>query len=437
MPDPTTSLHDIPEAVLWEDGMLLSPQHFQQGAQRQEELLHYHIGLELPYHWGIVRLVWDESQLTRGLLRVRTLEAVMPDGMAVRHHREATLEVDLSGHAEKARIAPVRVWLTVPARRGAGEPWLGSMHRTVPTEGDRAVDEHTGEEIVIRRARPVLRLEAGPRPGNGYVSLPLAEVQVSEEAFKVTGYVPPLLRCSPETQPYQWCASLAQKTRNRATELAQRGVASETVHRSVRVMAGALPPFEAVIQTGRAHPFTLYHALCAFAGWLAGAVPGTVPPAFPAYDHENLDKTFRAVGHFATGLLNRMAETRQTQRFVLHAGGFRLPVLNAEWIRPEGLVVGLLAAEGASEEAAVAWMSGAVIGSEEQMEMLRARRETGAPRARVTDSARLKMAPGKREVLFTVTPDRDFVAAGQPLVIVNPRDPSGEQRPAAAFLYTV
>lgn len=437
MPDPINSLHEIPEAVLWEDGMLLSPQHFQQGAQRQEELLHYHIGLDMPYHWGVVRLVWDEGQLAGNLLRVRALEAVMPDGMAVRHHPRETLEVDLTEHAEKARIAPVRVWLTVPARRGAGEPWQGSLQRTAPTEGDRAVDEHTGEEIVIRRARPVLRLEAGPRPANGYVSLPLAEVQVSEEAFKLTGYVPPLLRCSEDTQPYQWCMSLAQKTRNRATELAQRGVASDAVHRSVRVMAGALPPFEAVIQTARAHPFTLYHALCAFAGWLAGAIPGTVPPVFPAYDHENLDVSFRTVGRFATGLLNRMAETRQTQRFVLHAGGFRLPVLNAEWVRPEGLVVGLLAAEGASEDAAVAWMSGAMIGSEEQMEMLRARRITGAPRARVTDSARLKMAPGKREVLFTVTPDRDFLAAGQPLVIVNPRDPSGEQRPAAAFLYTV
>ncbi|HLL84046.1 MAG TPA: type VI secretion system baseplate subunit TssK, partial [Longimicrobium sp.] len=213
MPDPTNSLHDIPEAVLWEDGMLLSPQHFQQGAQRQEELLHYHIGLEMPYHWGVVRLVWDEGQLARNLLRVRALEAVMPDGMAVRHHLEHTLEVDLTEHAEKARINPVRVWLTVPGRRGAGEPWQGSLQRTVPTEGDRAVDEHTGEEIIIRRARPVLRLEAGPRPGNAYVSLPLAEVQVSEEAFKVTGYVPPLLRCSAETQPYQWCVSLAQKTR--------------------------------------------------------------------------------------------------------------------------------------------------------------------------------------------------------------------------------
>lgn len=435
MPDPTSSLHEIPEAVLWEEGMLLSPQHFQQGAQRQEELLHYHMALDTPYHWGVVRVEWDEAELP--LLRVRALEVVMPDGLAVRHYAGERLEVDLASHEKTARLGPVRVWLTVAARRSPGEPWQGSIPRTAPTEGDRAADEHTGEEIVVRRARPVLRLEAGDRPGNAYVSLPLAEVQFSEEAFKRTSYVPPLLRCSAGSDPFRWCSSLAQKTRNRATELAQRGGASEAVQRSIRAMAGALPPFEAVINSARAHPFTLYHALCAFAGWLAGAVPGTVPPPFPAYDHEKLADSFRAVGRFATGLLDRMAETRKTQRFVPHAGGFRLPVLNEEWIRPEGLVVGLLAAEGASEEAAVAWMDGATIGSEEQMGMLRARRMSGAPRDRVTDSARFRMAPGKREVLFTVTADDDFVTPGKPLVIVNPSDPAGEQRPAGAFLYTL
>jgi type VI secretion system protein ImpJ len=438
LPDSTSPLREIPEAVLWEEGMLLSPQHFQQEAQRQEELLHYHLGLDSPYHWGIVRLRWDKAQLASKVLRVHTLEAVMPDGLAVHHYAEQRLEVDLSPHEKTARIDPVRVWLTVPARRGPGEPWQGSNHRTAPTDGMGAIDDYTGEEINVRRARPVLRLAAGPRPGNSYVALPVAEVQVVEEAFTVSGsYVPPLLRCSAGSDPYQRCSTLAQRTRNRATELAQRGVASEAVHRAVRVMAGALPPFEAVINSGRAHPFTLYHALCTFAGWLAGAIPGSVPPAFAPYDHENPGESFRAVESFAAGLLGRMAETRQTQRFVLHEGGFQLPELKAEWVRPEGLIVGLLAAEGTSEDAAVAWMKAALIGSRDKMEMIRTQRTRGAPRVQVTDSGRLKMTPGRREVIFAVTPDADFVVAGKPLVIVNPTDPAGAQRPAAAFLYTL
>ncbi len=32
---------DVPADVLWHEGMLLSPQHFQQSALRFERLLHY------------------------------------------------------------------------------------------------------------------------------------------------------------------------------------------------------------------------------------------------------------------------------------------------------------------------------------------------------------------------------------------------------------
>lgn len=438
MPDPTSSLHDIPEAVLWEEGMLLSPQHFQQGAQRQEELLHYHVGLDTPYHWGIVRLKWDKAQLPGKVLRVHTLEAVMPDGLAVHHYPDEILQVDLAPHEKTARIDPVRVWLTVPARRSPGEPWHGSIHRTAPTESDRAVDEYTGEEITVRRARPVLRLTAGPRPGNAYVSLPVAEVRVVEEAFTVSSsYVPPLLRCSTGSAPYQRCSELALRTRNRANDLAQRGVASDAVHRSIRVMAGALPPFEAVIKSARAHPFTLYHALCTFAGWLAGAGQPVVPPDFDAYDHENLGASFARVEEFASGLLKSMAETRQTHRFDKHGGGFRLPVLAEEWVRPDGLIIGLLAAEGSTEEAAAVWMSEATIGSEERLPELRVTRVQGAERIRVTSAARLKMTPGRREVLFRVKADAATVIPGKPLVITHPGDPAGDRRPAAAYLYSV
>ena len=316
-----TSLQAIPEAVLWEEGMLLSPQHFQQAARRQEEILHYHLHLAAPFQWGIVDVEWDQTLLARKLLRVRRLEAVMPDGLGVRHHTEETLQVDLTEHLAEARLRPVTIWLTVPAQRGADHPWEGSLGRTRPTEGAQTVDDNTGQSVLVRRARPVLKLEAGPRPGNAYAALPVARLEVRDEALALTEYVPPLLTCRPGSEPYLLCADLAHRVRQRASDLAQRGVASEDVHRSVRVMAGALPPFEAVLRSGRPHPFALYHALCAFVGWLAGAIPGKVPPAFSGYDHEDLLASFGELDAEADTILGGMAKTRKTQRFELHQGG--------------------------------------------------------------------------------------------------------------------
>lgn len=436
MYDPITPLQAIPEAVLWEEGMLLSPQHFQQAARRQEEILHYHVHLSAPFQWGVVDLEWDRTLLARNLLRVTRLEAVMPDGLAVRHHPRDTLQVDLKAHLGDARIGPVAIWLTVPAQRGADHPWQGSLERTRPTEGAPTVDENTGEAVIVRRARPVLRLEAGARPSNAYVTLPVARLEIRDEALAITDFVPPLLCCTRESEPFQLCDALAQRTRQRASDLAQRGVASEEVHRSVRVMAGALPPFEAVLHTERPHPFTLYHALCAFVGWLAGAIPGKVPPAFTGYDHENPGAAFHEVIAYANSLLSGMAQTRRNERFDIHGGGFRLPILRAEWVHPEGLVVGLLAPEGKSEADIAAWMAECKIASEGRMEALQYQRVSGAARDAVTNPARFRMSPGKGEALFRVIADDDFVEVGKPLVIVNPNDPAGKRRPAAASLYT-
>ena len=73
--------HDLPGAIQWHEGMLLAPQHFQQLSIRHEELLHYHLMMISPFHWGIRRLKIDQVLLIEGTLRVQELEAIMPDGL--------------------------------------------------------------------------------------------------------------------------------------------------------------------------------------------------------------------------------------------------------------------------------------------------------------------------------------------------------------------
>ena len=47
---------DIPDAVLWHEGMLLGPQHFQLASRRTEQLVAYLAAATLPYRWGLRRL---------------------------------------------------------------------------------------------------------------------------------------------------------------------------------------------------------------------------------------------------------------------------------------------------------------------------------------------------------------------------------------------
>ena len=68
------SAHDLPGAIQWHEGMLLSPQHFQQLSLRQEELLAYHLRMFAPFHWGVTHLKHDAVMLVSGAYRITELE---------------------------------------------------------------------------------------------------------------------------------------------------------------------------------------------------------------------------------------------------------------------------------------------------------------------------------------------------------------------------
>lgn len=60
-----TPLSTIPDAILWHEGMLLRPEHFEQMTSRQELLLQHHAS-SAPFAWGISRMLVDEAALLQG-----------------------------------------------------------------------------------------------------------------------------------------------------------------------------------------------------------------------------------------------------------------------------------------------------------------------------------------------------------------------------------
>jgi len=426
----------IPDEVMWEEGMLLAPQHFQQLSIRTEELLHYHVRAASPFHWGVRRM--RSEVMPGGVFRVTELEAVMPDGLPVVHRgtgKEA-LEIDVRKLADEARPNPVTVWLCVPVRRPEGEPFEGSLRRYEPLEASDVVDENTGQgKHPVRRLRPRVSLQAGATPSGAYVSFPLARVTVADDKLAPTEYEPPRLGITPGTFPYDDCRELARRIRRKAEVLARRGDDSERTETQVRALSAGLPQIEALLDAPPGtHPFGLYTAACALAGAVAGTARRTVPGPFPAYDHDDPRSSFAPVLAFCEQALERVSETHVGVPFAAEGEGFSL-VLREEWLRG-GLTVGVLAQGGGTEMEAAEWLAECRIASAGRMDSVRDRRMAGAPREQIRDTGRLGFVPERGEVLFRIEADPDAIAAGEALVVVNPRDPSGRRRPRAMVLYT-
>jgi type VI secretion system protein ImpJ len=84
--------------VLWGEGLLLRPQHFQRQDQYHEHRLHKSIAAVHPYAWGVERLEVDRDGLKSNVLRILALSLRFQDGELVDApgHDELPPTVDLA-----------------------------------------------------------------------------------------------------------------------------------------------------------------------------------------------------------------------------------------------------------------------------------------------------------------------------------------------------
>ncbi|TMK23640.1 MAG: hypothetical protein E6G62_11455 [Actinobacteria bacterium] len=186
---------EIPESIQWHEGLLLTPQHFQQLSLRHEALLQYVASSIAPYNWGVRYLKIDPASLAAGTLRVLELEAVMPDSLVVGFglRRGEELQVDLTQYAEQLKERALTVHLAVAARE-SDVLSRGDIARYDSVEGEPVPDENTGEGTLrIPRLRPRLRLLVADSPPKKYVGLPVARVYCRDETFTLTDFIPPSL----------------------------------------------------------------------------------------------------------------------------------------------------------------------------------------------------------------------------------------------------
>ena len=86
-----------------------------------------------------------------------------------------------------------------------------------------------------------------------------------------------------------------------------------------------------------------------------------------------------------------------------------------------------------SDTDTVAWIHENLICTESHLEGARKRRVLGLARKQVPESDGL--VPGRGMVLFELEADRDFIVAGEHLVLTRSEDRPGEERPVEILLY--
>jgi type VI secretion system protein ImpJ len=447
------------EGMLWHDGLLLAPLHFEQLTQRHEELVAYHVRSGFQYAWGVRRLALQAGRLAQGMVALEQLEAVMPDGLLVSHNAgDAPLQLvagDAMLEALRAPGARCTVYLAVPAQgKTAGRARLRSVER---------------DDEELCRVQPNARLvaEADLSPGTE-TSLPLLQLKFEKQQLQVEAFLPPLLDIDHvplDGQPSLRSSAMALYRRLADTERQLAAVAAECQERLRRLelreqlhcLSAGMPQLGGTLMLDAVTPLQLYMSLLQVLGHLALLRKLSEPaPEAPPYQHRNLRRTFDLLFALADARLDTIE--RRCAELVFDRGGqgFSL-LLDSALLQGwpsrhlvagngiEGPAVLLAGVRGLAPEVAQQWMATATIACEAQLEDVRERRVRGAVRYCVDADGGLVLLAAEHDpmaatgaptlaidaeglrtagtVLFAITPEPQLLRAGQKLVLEAPGGP--------------
>ncbi len=433
----------VEDRIQWHEGMLLAPQHFQQTSARLDSLVAWHTLLAAPFSWGVRRLRIDAGLLPAGLVRVQELEAIMPDGTSVSFQADnalhGALELKLAPFADELGHGPLDFYLVLPLTKNMRDKGSPARFRSVASP---QVDDEVSEAMPadVPRLLPNLSLVAGGVPSGLYTYLRLGTVFKDNELIKMGDDLPALIEMPKEGELWDRVSAFVGQLRGKAAFVAKQTAvpSSKTEDRlayleqreRLRNLMTGLPQMEAVLRTPSLHPYALYLALCALLGPLSMLKPGALPPVPPPYDHANPLSVLNPVLEALQDSLLEISQEYREHKFEYRHGAFEIG-LQPEWVDKQ-LVVGL---RGQPEKDLVAWMSGAIVGSQSAYASLRERRVLGALRSHIEVSQELGVRASSGYTLFSIQTSAALTLAGEPLIVSNSTESASAQRPQEMVLF--
>lgn len=320
--------------VIWNEGMLLTPHHFQQWDNYYEELLNSRLASLLPYEWGVLDLQLNDEALANGSCEVVRCSAVMPDGLVVNIPQS-----DAAPAPRRSRdfFGPgterLGLYLAVPSKRAgranfqtAGGPQAATTRYW--QEAGEVPDETTGQnqqEVAFARSNLRLMFEGEGEGLTGYNSIKVAElVRTTAGVVYNEHYIPPALNVTASP----WLTgllrqgleiliakgnSLSEQRRQRTTSLADFTTSEVAVFWLLHTVNASIPVLNHLRETALVHPERLYTELAGLVGRLMTFSTERQPQQIVHYYHDDLYRTFSELFKELRVLLETVIPTRCVQ----------------------------------------------------------------------------------------------------------------------------
>ena len=316
--------------IVWNEGMLLTPHHFQQWDNYHEDLLNSRIRSIAPFGYGILELQFNNEAIANANFQITNCRAVMPDGLVVNvPDAESVPDVRPVGGHFAAEAEKRGVHLAIPAMKSgeanfqANGAKAGANLRYLQ-EGVLVKDETSGtNEQPLAYAKSNLRIIFDDELRDGYTSIKIAELvrTPTGQLRSSDTYIPPILNVSGSP----WLSnmlrqlveilntksgSLGEQRRQRREGLADFTTSDAGIFWLLHTINSSIPAMSHFFRSPLLHPEALYLKMAGLAGQLLTFSMEYHPKDIVKYDHDDLYFTFHSLFEMLRELLEKVIPSR-------------------------------------------------------------------------------------------------------------------------------
>jgi type VI secretion system protein ImpJ len=316
--------------IVWNEGMLLTPHHFQQWDNYYEELLNSRIQSAMQYEYGVLDLQINNEAVANGNFQISNCRAVLTDGLMVNvPDAEAVPDLRPVGNHFPAEAQKLGVHLAIPAKKNGEANYQAngakaSSNLRYLQEGVMVKDETTGtNEQPLAYAKSNFRIIFDDELRDGFTSIKIAELErtptgqlkISEE------YIPPILKVSASV----WLSnllrqlveilitksgSLGEQRRQSKASLADFTTSEVAVFWLLHTINASIPTMAHFFRSPVLHPERLYLEMAGLVGKLMTFSVDSHPKDIIKYDHDDLYLTFFTLSAQLKDLLETVIPSR-------------------------------------------------------------------------------------------------------------------------------
>jgi type VI secretion system protein ImpJ len=316
--------------VVWNEGMLLTPQHFQQWDNYHEDLLSSRVRSILPFEYGVLDLQINREAIANGNFQLTGCRAVLPDGLMINvPDTDGVPDLRPVGDHFNPEAEVLGVHLAIPAQKTGAANFQSNgakagINVRFLQEGALVKDETSGaNEQPLAFARPNLRIIFDDELRDGFTAVKIAELertttgqlQISEN------YIPPVLKVSASPWLVNMLrqlveilitksSSLGEQRRQSKATLADFTTSEVAVFWLLHTINSSIPTMAHFFRSPLLHPEKLYLEMAELVGELMTFSTELHPKDIVKYEHDDLYYTFSNLSAQLRDLLETVIPSR-------------------------------------------------------------------------------------------------------------------------------